>query len=550
MPRSSPQGERRPVTVLFADVVDSTSLAEEMDPEDWASVMGRAIELMTQAVDRYDGTVSTTGDGILAMFGIPVAHEDDPVRAAMAGLAMLRGVAAYGKELRTSLGIDFAVRVGAHTGTVVTRGLGNAPGGPEAAFGDTMNLAARMQSAADPGTMLVTQDTNELVRGAVSTRSVGALTVKGRREPVQAYAVERLTGVARPARGIPGITSPLVGRDAEMERLTELLAPVRAGQGRLGAVVGEPGIGKSRLVTELRSRAARAGITGWVEARCISYGQNQPHHLVVDLVRALCALPDPLESVDPARASQTLHDTVHRLLGDAGESTAAYLAHLLSVAGRGTTSERIRHMDPKTLHGYYSESLKALLRGASSESPLIVVCDDIHWADESSVALLAPALRAIHGTAIMVLLVSRPDRDVPGWKLLNSAREEFGETMLELRLQPLSEQHGRQLVANLLEVESLPDEVRSRIIERAGGNPFFTEEVIRMMIDRGLIIQEGDRWRATAEIRNVAIPDTLHGLLLARIDRLPPETRRTLKIAAVIGRQFPVRVLAAVANES
>lgn len=551
MLRAATPGERRLVTALFADVVNSTALAEEMDPEDWASIMSRAIDLMTEAVERYEGTVSQmTGDGIMAMFGAPVAHEDDPTRAVRAGLAMLRDVAAHGADLRRTHGIDFAIRVGAHTGTIVIRELGATVGGPEGAFGDTLNLAARMQAAADPGTLLVTRNTHDLIRGAFFTRSVGSLTVKGRREAVEAYAVEKATGVARPTRGLPGITSVLVGRETEMERLTQLLAAVRAGQGRVAAVIGEPGIGKSRLVSELRDRAAAAGVSGWVEARCISYGQSQPHHLVVDLVRALCGLPEPIESVDPAEAAEALRAAARRLLGDADGSTAAYLAHLLSLPGEGWASEQIGHMEPKTLHGYYIESLTTLLRGAASEAPLVVVCDDMHWADESSVSLIAPALNAIHGGAIMLLLVTRPDRDVPGWKLINSARERFGDAMLELRLEPLSEDHGRQLVANLLEIESLPEAVRGRILERAGGNPFFTEEIIRMMIDRGLIIQEQGRWRATADVASIEIPETLHGLLLARIDRLPPETRRTLKIAAVIGRQFPVRVLAEVAEGS
>ncbi|MDH5244003.1 MAG: adenylate/guanylate cyclase domain-containing protein, partial [Chloroflexota bacterium] len=313
-------GERRPATVLFVDVVGSTSLAEGMDPEDWAATMERAMAIMTGAVERYEGWVAShTGDGLMALFGLPSAHEDDPARAVSAAIEMVDTIDRLAEDLRRN-GIEFQIRVGINTGEVVVRDA-SAGGATRDSriYGDTLNVAARMQSEAPPGGIMITGETYGRVSGAIESRHVGPVSVKGKAEPVEAYEVLGRTGVLRSVRGIAGLSSPMVGRDAELARLVAALTPVRAGLGRMALVVGEPGIGKSRLLAELR-RVAEADGLGWVDARTVSYGRNLPLHLAIDLVRSLIGLPDPLESVPADEARERLASRLRDLAGpdDAG----------------------------------------------------------------------------------------------------------------------------------------------------------------------------------------------------------------------------------------
>ena len=540
-------GERRPATVLFADVVGSTSLAEQMDPEDWATMMEGAMAVMTGAVTRYGGWVSThTGDGCMALFGLPTAHEDDPARAVSSAIEMVGGIEGLAKQLVAD-DIEFQIRVGVNSGEVVVRETGAGSERDSRMYGDTLNVAARMQSEAPPGGIFITSETHGQVSGLIESRHIGPVTVKGKAAPVEAYEVMGRAGVLRAVRGLTGLHSPMVGRDAELEQLVATLAPVRAGLGRMALIIGEPGIGKSRLTTELRTVAEAEGF-GWVEARTVSYGRDLPQHLVVDLVRALTGLPDPIESISPAEASAQLAARLDEFGDSAFESADGsdlrpVLSHLLSLPTDGTDAERLARMEPQTLQVRYVEAVSNLISATADDKPLVMVCDDAHWADDASVNLLLPLVERLSAQPILWVAASRPERDVPGWRLIKAADEAFGDALIDLRLKPLDADGGRLLVANLLEIDSLPLETRTAIIERAEGNPFFVEEIIRMLIDREAIELRDGRWRATSKVIGLEIPKTLHSLLLARIDRLPDETRRVLRVASVIGRTFPVGVL-------
>jgi class 3 adenylate cyclase len=531
--RPAGSSERRPLTVLFADLAGSTAVAERMDPEDWTTLVGKAFSLMNHSVDRFGGTVARLmGDGVLAFFGAPVAHEDDPERAVRCGLEMVRELDDLGAGLR--------VRVGVNTGPVVVGIVGTDTAQEYTAMGDTVNVAARMQAAARPGSVLVTAATHRFVAQLVDAVDVGMLELKGKTDTVHAYEITGLKRGAVHTRGLAGLRSPLVGRDAEITRLENIFGVARAGQGRVACILGEPGLGKSRLLAELRARVELADpSTRWVEGRCLSYGETMPHHLVVDLVRSLIGVTAAADEPQVARA---LESFVRDLLGEDWQETYAYLGHLLSLRLDAQMQARVSLLEIETVKRYVS-SLVTMLRAASERGPLVVVCDDIHWADASSVEVLTAALASVAGIPALFVLISRPERGATGWRLIASARDVFGDALTELRLQPLSMGDSRELIANLLHVESLPVETRELVLTRAEGNPFFVEEVIRMLIDRGAIVQEDDHWVATEKIAGMEIPDTLHGLLLARIDRLPQESKRTLRVASVIGRQFAVNVL-------
>lgn len=545
-------GERKVVTVLFLDVIGSTSLAENMDPEDWTLIMNRAFDLLSPIIiEKYEGAIAQLlGDAILAFFGAPIAHEDDPVRAVRAALDLLETTRAYAEEVRAKHGIEFAVRVGLNTGLVVVGDVGSDLKFAYNAMGDAVNLAARMQSAARPMTVLISESTYRFVAPVFDCADLGPIEVKGKAEPVRVYEVQKLKAQQGRLRGLAGIESPMVGRAVELNTLLQLSAAVRAGLGRAAVIVGEPGLGKSRLMSEWKAvSTAAAAASGqpaerWAEGRCLSYGQGMPYHLLLDLLHSLLGVPATAAKPETDAALRSLVDDV---IGPARAlEVYPYLASLLSLPLEGEANERVKVLDPQTLQNQYLAALRQLLRALAKRQPLVLVLEDIHWADPSSTELLIKLLPLISEAALMLCLVTRPDRDAHGWKLLAAARERLGASLTEINLNPLTEADSRQLVSNLLEIESLPESIRSLILKKAEGNPFFVEEVIRMLIDRGAIYKQGNSWAAGKEISTIEIPDNLQGLLLARIDRLPDDVKRTLRVAsviAVIGRQFSVRVL-------
>jgi class 3 adenylate cyclase len=550
-------GERKPVTALFADVVGSTALAERMDAEDWTAMMNEAFDLMSQAVFRYEGTIAQLqGDAMVAFFGAPIAHEDDPDRAVRAALDMVAAIDEFARQLSATHGIDFRIRAGINTGPVVVGNVGTDLRYEYTALGDAMNVAARMQAAANPGAVLITASTHRLVANAFETEDIGEIEVKGKTEAVHAYLVRAPKAVPGRRRGLEraGLQSPMVGRDSQLQTLQSLHGVARAGRGRVSFLIGEPGIGKSRLLAEFHrwvtddagTGAAPAASPSWLEGRCVSYGRNLPYHLLLDLVRFTLEIPFAGSEID-ARA--TLDRQLADVLRDDAADTAPYLAHLLTLPLHPAEADRAL-IDPEAMQSRYVASIHRLLRALSSRGPLVLVCEDLHWADPASVTLVSQLLPLAAQLPILFIATLRADTDSAGWGLVNSARELFGDALAEMRLEPLSAADSRDLVANLLEIESLPNSVRESILARAEGNPFFVEEVIRMLIERGVIERHGDQWVATAEVASVEIPETLHGLLLARIDQLPDAAKRSLRVASVIGRQFPVRVLERVLGET
>ncbi|HKW69887.1 MAG TPA: adenylate/guanylate cyclase domain-containing protein, partial [Candidatus Dormibacteraeota bacterium] len=539
--RPAAASERRPLTVLFADIAGSTSIAERMDPEDWTVLIGEAFGRLNRTVERYGGTVARLmGDGVLAFFGAPTAHEDDPERAVRCGLDMVHEIDELGAA-HSGLGDGaLRVRVGVNSGPVVVAVVGTDKANEYTAMGDTVNVAARMQSAARPGSVLVTSATYRFVSALVDVVDVGLLDLKGKTEAVHAYEINGMKAGAVRKRGLQGLSSPMVGRAQQLSSLQSSFRIVSAGQGRVACVLGEPGMGKSRLLSELRAGIEQSALPArWVEGRCLSYGETIPYHLVANLVRSLIGVGATTEESEIAKALET---TVRDLLGDEWQETYAYLGHILSLKLAPDIQARISQLEIETIKRYVS-SLIAVLRAAGARSPLVIVCDDVHWADSASVDLMLQVVGSVAALPAFLVLSSRVERGAVGWKLITGTRDMFGDAMTEIRLEPLSADNSRELVSNLLQIESLPTETRDQILARAEGNPFFVEEVIRMLIDRGAIVLEGDRWIANGSAASIEIPDTLHGLLLARIDRLPAESKRTLRVASVIGRQFGVTIL-------
>lgn len=534
-------GERRMVSAIFADVVGSTSLMETMDPEDWTAVVNVAFDLMSQAVYRYEGTISQLqGDAMVAFFGAPVAHEDDPERAVRAALEMVSEIQTYREELQKAQGFDFQIRAGINTGLVMVGRVGTDLRYEYTALGDAMNVAARVQAAARPGAVVMTYDTYRLASGLFDVHDLGAISVKGKAEPVHAYEVIGLRAAPAPKRGIAGLRSPMVGRDTELAQLKSLLEVVKAGRGRMACIIGEPGIGKTRLLDEFESWALPQGNLRWVKAHALSYGRNFPYHLVMDLVRSCTGISpssskeEASEAVGAALASLSEEDRSHAF---------AALGHLLSLPIPQADLEFFATMDPEQLLKRYLGGLKLLINVLASSEPVVMVLEDVHWSDASSAQILTWLLALAAPFAILVVLTSRPDPDSAGWQLIESARQIAGQALTEIGLESLQDEDSQRMVSSLLEIESLPQKMRDELLTRAEGNPFFVEELIKVLIEREAIVRSGDTWVAASEAEKVELPDTVRGLLLARIDRLGEEAQHSLKVASVIGRRFPGRVL-------
>ena len=537
------EGERKLVTILFADLAGFVALSEKMDPEQVRSLMNACFDFLVPAITKYGGVVDQfIGDEIMALFGAPLAHENDAERALRAALEMAERLVEFNLQRQTELGLHFGI----NTGPVIAGGIGSAQQLHYSVMGDAVNLASRLEDASDEGEIYVGPDTYRLTAPLFEFAELPPMRLKGKAEPVAAF---KLLGVkAQPGRlrGLAGLESVMVGRDAELMELLKLSQMAQAGQGCAAGIIGEPGLGKTRLVAEWKAAAAQAAAdqvsVRWAEARCLSYGQGLAYHLLTDLLRNLLNVPATASEIETRHGLQQLTDD---LFGEQALEVYPYLGHLLSLPLEGQAQELIGALDPQALQTRYLSALTELLRSLAARQPLGLIFDDIHWADSSSTELIIKLMPLAKEAALLFCFVTRPEPDAPGWRIIRALKEgALIPHWTEISLQPLSEMDSRRLVANLLEIEALPEEVRALILKKAEGNPFFVEEVIRMLIDHGAIVKKGENaWAAGKEIREVEIPDTLQGLLLARLDRLPENVRYTLRVASVIGRQFTVSVL-------
>lgn len=532
------QGERKGVTILFTDIVNSTTLAAGLDPEDWKEIVTQAHQRVSEAVYRYEGYIAQLlGDGVLAFFGAPVTHEDDPVRAVQAALDIQLAIHSFSENLKQHGRVkNFGVRVGLNTGLVVLDQIGTDKHGEYLAVGDAVNLAARLQSAAEPGQVLISESTFRSVAHQFDCTDLNPIRVKGKAEPVRVYQVTGVKKQRTSGRGIVGLESKMVGRDAPLTTLIQQSRKVaQEHKGGIALIIGEPGLGKSRLLGEWQKADAKTNGWHYAIGECVSYGQMLGYHLVISLLQSFLG-------IGANATSEELDRALRDLLSDEMSEVVPYLGQLLGIpsAAAETTAAAL---DARSLQVHYLASLRRVILARGAHSPVKLVCEDLHWADSSSVELLGKLLPLVEDAPVLFCFTTRPDRDTAGWKLVESARERFAERLVELTLTPISPADSQKLVANLLQIESLPLSLRELILEKSEGNPFFIEEVIRFLIDRGAIVERNGRWMATDGIADLRVPDSLQRLLLARIDRLVDELKYTLRIASVIGREFSEAVL-------
>jgi class 3 adenylate cyclase/tetratricopeptide (TPR) repeat protein len=546
-------GERRIVTMLFCDVKGSTDFAETLDPEEWTEIMNGAYERMIRAVYKYEGTVARLlGDAILAFFGAPIAHEDDPQRAVLAGLDIVTDIAPYCQQIKQEWGIEFNVRVGINTGLVVVGAVGSDLRVEYTALGDAINLAARMEQTAQPGTVQIAHETYKLVKPLFEVEELGRIEVKGKSEPVLAYRVLGRKAFVGRVRGIEGLHAEMVGRDEELQALRNVIADLQQGLGRIVCVLGEAGVGKSRLVSEgYQVFKDLIGANGnWHESISLSYETNHAYGLFQQLMQRACGIAHG----DPPPVVRTKLTSLVERMAEARRPGAAQVFGALF----GLESNGALPLEGDAFKHELFEAVREWWRAHFADRPTVLVFDDMHWTDAPSVELFQRLLSLTEEMPLVLLCAMRTERQAPAWEIRTISGEEYHHRYSEIMLQPLSAAESNELVNRLLPNADLPDRLRATILEKTGGNPFFIEEVVRALIDRGVVVAEERSvegqtqctWRATSDGADLDIPGNVQSLLATRIDRLEEATRSTLQVASVIGRSFGRRVLQAVDEDS
>lgn len=541
--RSALEGERKQVTVLFCDLAGSTTIAERIGADAMHQVLERFFALALAEVHRYEGTVNQfLGDGLMALFGAPVAREDHARRAVLAALGIQRAIAEHAAEFH---GADLKLRIGLNTGPVVVGKIGDNLRMDYTAVGDTTNLASRIQSLAEPGWVYATAGTKHLIEDAFDWEPLGERKVKGRTEPVVVF---RTAAARRPGEG-PGaarhvaVRAPLIGRDAELRAVGEAIeAAAATSTGRILAVIGEPGLGKSRLLEEAHRAAdeSRHDVL-WLEGRSLSFGQTLSYWPFLDLIRRWIQVteetPAP-ETYDALRRklSETVRDDVDDLL--------PYLAVMLGLPVEARLEDRVKFLDGQAMGLQIFRSARRLVERLAQDQVVVLVFEDLHWADASTTDLLGHLLPLTATVPVVLIGTSRPDRQTAAAQLQEATAAGFGDRFTALRLRPLADSAGAALVRHLLDGPAA-DDIRRRVIARAEGNPYFAEEVVRSLISTGAVVRDEmtGGWRATEQLAEISIPGTIQGVIGARVDRLDDDVKQVLKIASVIGRSFLYRVL-------
>lgn len=608
-------GERKTLTVVLADVQGSTDLAERLSMEAWVMLMDQLFQILQAEIYRYGGQVNQfRGDGILAFFGVSQTHEDDPERAVLAGLAMQEAVAVFAAEFAASTGLALRLRVGINTGEVIVTSVGEGQRySVETAMGRTIALAARMESAADAGTVLVAEATYRLIRSQFEWLSLGAINVKGIHHPVEVYRPLAHRPQARRQHGLPGLASPLIGRERELLALQTAVRrlqprPEQMDSGCIVTLVGEAGLGKSRLVAELHQwvdrqvnrplwqTAVPGALSGkdygssdmlengagpmfengkpnivlgtprivWMEGRCVSYASSSGYWLWADVVRNLLNLS---AEISLRALSEDLDRRILARYPDCSDATLQGLTQLVLQHFETDTKARGRFCDAQdnssglgSSSAYGSpnqaedddvserrrvpQAVIDLIELASAKAPVLIVCEDLHWVDATSLQLLTEMFSLTARLPVAIVVTLRPTENPLYQRILTEAGVYHH---VNIPLLPLSIPESAALIERLLRANTLPEDLRARVLAIGEGNPFYLEEILRALMDEGAIVYDPVKqgWFATRKVDTIAIPDTLQGILQARIDRLPLDTKAVLQIAAVTGRIFQYALLEA-----
>jgi class 3 adenylate cyclase/tetratricopeptide (TPR) repeat protein len=522
--RDKIEGERKQVTVMFCDMEGFTALTEKLGSEEMYSIMDQVYEILIHKVHDYEGTVNElTGDGIMALFGAPIALEDAPQRAIRSALAIHREINKFSDQLKSEKRIpSIKMRIGVHTGPVIVGTLGNDLRVEFKAVGDTVNLASRMESLAEPGTTFVTEDTFKLTEGFFRFEALGEKQIKGKGEPVKVYQViapstRRTRFDVSAERGL----TPFVGRERELELLLDGFERVKAGKGQAFSIVSEAGVGKSRLLYEFRKAVANEDVT-FLEGRCLSYSRSVAYHPVIDVLKSNF-------DIHEGEGDQEIREKVQkglRIIGADEASTLPYLLELLSVKDSGI--DQIS-MSPEAKKDRIMEACRKIVLKGSEVRPLIMAFEDLHWLDKSSEDVVRSILESIPGTGIFLMFTYRPEF-VHTW----GAKSYHNQ----LTLHRLSNRESLEMVNHILGTKEIEKGLEELVLEKTEGVPFFIEEFVRSLKDLKIIERKDNTYRLSKNIHQLTVPSTIQDVIMARVDSLPERTKEVLQTGSVIEREF------------
>ncbi len=584
-------GERRVATVIFADVKGSTELLEQIGTEAWVEVMNTVFQVLETEIYRYSGEVNQfRGDGLVALFGARSANEDDPQHAVLAALAMQQAIRPLAEELMRKEGAELELRVGVNTGEIIVGNVGDSQHSEDTAMGEALTVAARMETAAEPGTVLVSDHTYRMVRDEFDWIPLGEIMVKGISHPIPVYrptaprqlneAGDVLSAGADPSTGAvpdsmtPGFMHGLIGRKAEYSILKKSVEDLSGGRGGIVLVTGMKGMGKSFLVLQVRQHLARHNVliaaaqsassgatpkidskgrpiqqVRWLRGRCRSYGHLRPYSMWLDLMQDWVS-ENP--NGQAGEIQSLLRAQMETQWGSDVEKDYPNLATFLSSPVDETTLERVKHLDAEGMKRQFFQSMRDWLRDLARQRPIVIGFADMQWADTTSLELLEYCLPLCDTEQILFLLVYRPERDSAMWEFQHHLETEYPHRLTHVNLPPMGKDEMAEFIDLFVGSQALYRETRELIIKKAEGNPYFIKELIFSLIANGTLTREGEHgtWQQVKPVTSLDLPDSLQGLLMARIDRLAPGERRILQMAAVIGSIFWLNALQALSGQT
>lgn len=535
------EGERRVVTILFSDIKGSTSLAENLDPEEVLEIMNGAFDVLIEPIARYEGTLARLmGDAILAFFGAPIAHEDDPYRACRAALDILHGAEKFSQKLENEKGIKgFSVRVGINTGLVVVAEVGADLRVEYTAMGDAVNVAARMESAAEPGSILITESTKRLITNDFKVSRIGSIQVKGKTKPIESFKV---IGILEKNEKIEAIDKniSIIGRKLELQKIRNTIGKLKQGKGNIISIIGDQGIGKTRLVSE--SHKLLSSSVKWAEGRALSYTQKNSYWIARNVLKDYLGITQET-------SEETIPGALRNLLKSKTEEEFLeiypFLLHFLNIPLEDKYLESITLKNSETLKGQIHYAIKSFIKEESVKQPLVLVWEDLHWSDSPSLHLLNELFPLTEEFPILLLLVYRiNETEGEIWNFHYNNLQAYNERFEVIKLNVLEPKECTIIINKILGEQKISEELENRIINRTEGNPFFLIELMRSLTDRGIINFENEAAPSVTTMEEFQVPDLLHSIIMTRIDSLATSEKLMLQTASAIGRVFQKRLLA------
>lgn len=542
-PIPSTMGQRRNVTVLFADLCDYTEIAQRVDDEILYRLIQDLMKMLAADVVYYEGAVDKlTGDGIMALFGAPIAHENNAERAIRSALKMQADVQQLSQQLGDTIGGELRLHIGLNSGSVIVGSVNPGAALDYTAIGDTVNLANRLLSLAGPETIVVSEAIYRQTKALFDYEMMPVQVVKGFLQPIRPYRVSGIKSRPGSVRGIEGLKAPMIGRQRELSQLINLSKQVSAQRrGGVAIVIGQAGIGKSRLTSEFKSHLNQQKIR-WVEGRSLTYRKSAAYWIFQDLMRSNLNMT---MNDSPEAILAALSQRCKELLGERQMDTQPYLEYLLFSESETSLSPSFSYLDPSQLRQRIFLAVRDFLIAEAGENPLALIFEDLHWADKPSIELLTFLLDSLRQTPLLIYAITRPYEGGEMDQLATQAMEKLPHFCVMIRLSALEPEQSSQLFHALLSIPDIPEHLIQQIIERAAGVPFYLEEILRKLIEEKIVENVNGHWVLTSggDIDHFGVPDTLQDLILDRFDRLNAQQRRALQIASVIGNQFDLDVL-------